>query len=87
MGDRKPSQLLASMISVCPSGIEIQSVFQYLFLHRMPQTLRTLLGEQEFGDILALAALADSLWISHKPQPIKVMAVQEPAVEQQVAAV
>jgi hypothetical protein len=31
--DRKPSQLLASMLSVCPSGMEVQPVFQYLFLH------------------------------------------------------
>jgi hypothetical protein len=75
------------MISVCPSGIEIQPVFQYLFFQRLPQTLRTLFSEPEFGDIHALAALADSLWASHKPQPHEVMAVQEPAGEQQVAAV
>jgi hypothetical protein len=91
LGDCKPSQLLASMLSVCPSGMEIQPVFQYLFLQRLPQTLRTLLGEQECGDIRALAALADRLWASHKPQPHEVMAVQEPAPggdgEQQVAAV
>jgi hypothetical protein len=51
LGDRKPSQLLASMLSVCPSGMELQPVFQYLFLQRLPQTLRTLLGEQECGGI------------------------------------
>ncbi len=52
--------------------------------------LRTLLGEQECGDIRALAALADRLWVSHKPQPHEVMAVQEPvggSSESQVAAV
>jgi hypothetical protein len=91
LGDRKPSQLLASMLSVCPSGMELQPVFQYLFLQRLPQTLRTLLGEQECGDIRALAALADRLWASHKPQPHEVMAVQEPVGggdgEQQIAAV
>jgi hypothetical protein len=91
LGDRKPSQLLASMLSVCPSGMELQPVFQYLFLQRLPQTLRTLLGEQECGNIRALAALADRLWASHKPQPHEVMAVQEPVgsggSEPQVAAV
>ncbi len=61
LGDRKPSQLLASMLSVCPSGMELQPVFQYLFLQRLPQTLRTLLGEQECGDIRGLAALVDRL--------------------------
>ncbi len=30
LGDRKPSQLLASMLSVCPSGMELQPVFEYL---------------------------------------------------------
>jgi hypothetical protein len=91
LGDRKPSQLLASMLSVCPSGMELQPVFHYLFLQRLPQTLRTLLGEQECGDIRALAALADRLWASHKPQPHDVMAVQElvggSSSEPQVAAV
>ncbi len=87
LGDRKPSQLLASMLSVCLSGMEVQPVFQYLFLQRLPQTLRTLLGEQECGDIRVLAALAERLWVSHKPQPHEVMAVQELASEQQVAAV
>jgi hypothetical protein len=49
--------------------------------------LRTLLGEQECTDIRALGALVDRLWASHKPQPHEVMAVQEPASDQQVAAV
>ncbi len=92
LGDRKPSQQLASMLSVCPSGMELQPVFQYLFLQRLTQTLRTLLGEQECGDIRALAALADRFLASHKPQPHEVMAVQEPVgsgsgSEPQVAAV
>jgi hypothetical protein len=89
LGDHKHSQLLASMLSVCPSGMEVQQVFQYLFLQRLPQMLRILLGEQECSNIRALAALADRLWVSHKPQPHVVMAVQEPvgSGKQQVAAV
>jgi hypothetical protein len=59
LGDRKPSQLLASMLSVCPSAMEVQPVFQYLLLQRLPQTLWTLLRELECGDIRVLAALAD----------------------------
>jgi hypothetical protein len=91
LGDRKASQLLASMLSVCPSGMELQPVVQYLFLQRFPQTLRTLLGEQECGNIRALAALADRLWVSHKPRPHEVMAVKELVSsgndEQQIASV
>ncbi len=60
-------------------------------MQRLPQTLRTLLGEQECSDIRALVALADRLWASHKPQPHEVMAVQEPvggdSSEPQVATV
>ncbi len=88
LGDRKPSQLLASMLSVCPLSMEIQPVFQYLFLQRLPpQTLRMLLSEQDCGNIRALAAFADRLLLSHKPQLHEVMAVQEPAGDQKVAAV
>ncbi len=91
LGDRKPSQLLASMLSVCPSGMKLQPVFQYLFLQRLLQTLRTLLGKQECGDFRALAVLADRLWPSHKPQPHEVMAVKESVSsgneKQQIAAV
>jgi hypothetical protein len=75
------------MLSVCPSGMKIQPLFQYLFLQRLSKTLRTLLSEQDCGDIRALAALADRLWSSHKPQPHEVMTVQESASDQQVAAV
>jgi hypothetical protein len=45
LGDRKPSQLLASMLSVCSLGMEIKPVFQYLFLQWLPQTLRTRTGQ------------------------------------------
>jgi hypothetical protein len=37
LGDCKPSQLLASMLSVCPYGMGLQPVFQYLFLQRLPR--------------------------------------------------
>jgi len=87
LGDRKPSQLMASRLSVCPLGMEIQPLFQYLFLQRLPNTLRTLLGKQDCGDICALVALADRLWASHKPQPQEVITVQKLAGDQQVAAV
>jgi hypothetical protein len=57
--------------------MELQPDFRYLFLQQPPQMLRTLLGEQECGDIGALAALAVRLWGVHKSQPDEVMVVQE----------
>jgi hypothetical protein len=77
LSDRKSSQLLASMLSLCQLGMEIQPLFQYLFLQRLPKTLRMLLGEQDCGDICALLALADWFWASHKPQPQEVITVQK----------
>jgi hypothetical protein len=65
-----------------PLAMEQTIMFQFLFLQRLPVTLRTLLGEQEPGDIRSLAARADRLWATHKLQshveekPAKVAAVQ-----------
>jgi hypothetical protein len=58
------------MLSVCPSGMELQPVFQYLFLQRLPQRLRTLLGEQECGDIRALAAFFFFSFAIVKPRAV-----------------
>jgi hypothetical protein len=49
LGGRKPTQMLANMLAYFPSGMEQQSImFQYMFLL---VTLRTLLEQQEPGDI------------------------------------
>ncbi len=62
LGDRKPSQLLASMLSVYPFWVRATADFPVPLL-----ALRTLLGEQECGDIRALAALADWFWLVFQP--------------------
>jgi hypothetical protein len=55
LGDSKPSQLLALMLSMCPSSMELQPVFQkYLFFQQLPQTVRMMLGEQDCSDISTL---------------------------------
>ncbi len=59
---QKPSQMLASMLVYCPFGMEQTIMFQYMFLQRLPATLRTLLREQEPGDIGSLVARVDKLW-------------------------
>jgi hypothetical protein len=75
MGGRKPSQLLAAMMEFCPLGMETHLFFHYLFTQRLPQPLRTQLGEVEAGDPRALAARADKLWAVHAQQPGAVAAV------------
>jgi hypothetical protein len=89
LGGRKPSQMLASMLAYCPAGMEQTIMFQFLFLQRLPVTLRTLLGEQEPGDIRSLAARADRLWATHRPQSHDLVANVDVAEEQpaQIAAV
>jgi hypothetical protein len=50
MGGRKPSQLLHAMLEFCPLGMERHLSFHYFFMQRLPQTLRTQLGEVQPGD-------------------------------------
>jgi hypothetical protein len=50
MGGRKPSKLLVDMMEFCPAGLEQSLPFHYLFTQRLPQALRTQLGEVEPGD-------------------------------------
>ncbi len=45
MGGRKPSQLLHAMLEFCPQGMERHLSFHYFFMQRLPQALRTQLGE------------------------------------------
>jgi hypothetical protein len=52
MGGRKPSQLLHAMLEFCPLGMERHFSFHYFFMQRLPQALRTQLGEDSL-EILA----------------------------------
>jgi hypothetical protein len=65
MKGRKPSQLLHTMLEYCPVGMEKHLSFHYFFMQRLPQALRTKLGEVQPGDLRALAARADKLWSVH----------------------
>jgi hypothetical protein len=62
-------------------------MFQNMFLQWLPVTLRTLLGEQEPGDIRNLAARADKLWATHRQQSHDLAAnVDKDMAEEQPAA-
>ena len=65
LGDRKPSELLAAMLEICPAGEEKSKFFAFLFLHRLPQELRIMLGEDDHQEVHQLAAKADKLWAIH----------------------
>jgi hypothetical protein len=65
LGDRKPSELLTAMFEICPVGEEKSKFFAFLFLHRLPQELRIMLGEDDHQEVHQLAMKADKLWAIH----------------------
>jgi hypothetical protein len=66
LGGRKPSELLAAMLELCPRGHETSIFFTHLFLERLPAELRILLGEDDHQNPRDVAKKADSLWALHK---------------------
>lgn len=87
LGGRKPSQLLALMLELCPSGHENSPFFTWFFLQRLPRELRIALGNDDFGDLRAVAAKADNLWDAGTLRQHEVVAaVESPPDEELVAA-
>jgi len=68
LGDRKPSQLLAAMLEVCPRDEHGSKLFVALFLQRLPRELRVLLAHDDHSNLRQLAAKADQLQAFHKQQ-------------------
>jgi hypothetical protein len=69
LGDKMPSELLAQMMEICPCGEEQSRFFVFLFLQRLPEELRILLGpdsDNVEADPKELAARADRLWAARK---------------------
>ncbi len=66
LGGRKPSELLAAMLELCPRGRETSIFFTHLFLERLPAELRIMLGEDDNQNPRDIAKKADSLWALHK---------------------
>jgi hypothetical protein len=62
---RKPSELLASMLELCPRGHETNIFFMHLFLERLPAKLWITLEENGHQNMQALAEKADVLWSLH----------------------
>jgi hypothetical protein len=66
LGARKPSELMAAMLEICPRGEEKTELFACLFLQRLPREIRVLLSEVDHKDPKALAAQADRYWGLHE---------------------
>ncbi len=70
IGDRKPSDLMDSMLALCPTGHTMSPLFLNEFLRRMPATVRGHLHTFAYEDPRALAQQADLVWSSHHSQTI-----------------
>ncbi len=75
LGARKPSQLLTSMMEVCPTNEEKSKIFLFMFMQRLPKDLRLMMGNVEAGDPRTVAAKADRLWACHARQMDSTVAV------------
>jgi hypothetical protein len=87
LGSRKPSDLMAAMLEICPRGEEKTDLFACLFLQRLPRELRVLLAKADKKDPKALAEQADELWGMHDYSGTLAPVVAELGEEPVVAAV
>ena len=83
LGDRKPSQLLAEMLELCPREEHGSKLFAVLFLQRMLREIRVLLAHDDHSNLRVLAVKADQLLAFHKLQlresPVASAACEEEA--------
>jgi hypothetical protein len=53
LGNRKPSDLMAAMLEICPRGEEKTDLFACLFLQWLPREIRILLADADHKDPLS----------------------------------
>ena len=86
LGSRKPSELLADMLELCPIDQQNNIFFSVLFLQRLPRDIRVLLTHEDHTDLRRLAAHADSL-VAYGGRTDTVAANVDAAQEDTVTAV
>jgi hypothetical protein len=74
LGTRKPSELMAEMLEICPRGKEKSGAVCLLFLQRLPREIRVLLAKVDHKDPKELAEQTDHYWGLHD-SPATVAAV------------
>ena len=86
LGSRKPSELLADMLEMCPVDQQSNIFFAVLFLQRLPKDIRVLLTHEDHTDLRRLAAHADRL-VAFGGRTDTVAAAVESSQEELVAAI
>jgi hypothetical protein len=91
LGGQRPTEMLADLVQLCPTGETGTKLFRIAFLQRLPRELRVILAEDTTSTLPALAARADLLWAHNSLQPhdqgYAVAAIPPPDGEAPVAAV
>jgi hypothetical protein len=67
LGSRRPTQLLAEMMELCPDDEEASCFFVFLFLQRLPAWLRVQLAADDQANIRQLVTRADRLFAWGSP--------------------
>lgn len=76
LGDKKPSQLMSSMLDLAEGGVEKTPLFKWLFIQRMPQEIHPLLESHNEENMREFAKFADRLHEMARPT---ISAVQVPS--------
>jgi hypothetical protein len=90
LGTRRPSQLLADLLQLCPPGEQNTAFFRASFLQRLPASIQVHLAHTDTLGSKELAQRADQLTLTNsRPEALMVAVTAEPAVAEDsiVAAV
>ena len=82
LGANKPSELMNQMLELCPKGEETGTLFQCLFLRRLPADLRVMLAHLDHADLKELARKADELWALRPHHEVLAVVQQEEPEEE-----
>jgi hypothetical protein len=61
LSSRRPSELAADLLALCPQWDAEGDIIKYMFLFRLPHTMQALLGKDNTSTLQELAARADTL--------------------------
>jgi hypothetical protein len=68
LGGRRPSELLATRLEICPREHENCSFFRFAFLQRLLREIRILLAQEDAAELWVTAKKADRFLAIHSPQ-------------------
>ena len=80
LGGRRPTELAADLMALCPRSDVEGDTIKYMFLFRLPPTMQALLGEDNTSTLTELASIADALLDAEAARGHNIGAVKESTV-------